>query len=106
VRGRGRGKPDFGFRVEDADPNLQSKIGNRKWVRFSVTDTGPGIPAEEQARLFERFFRGEAARQAGAPGTGLGLAICSEIVKAHGGRITVESQVGVGSTFTVWLPVE
>jgi len=74
------------------------------WVGFSVTDTGRGIPLAEQERLFERFFRGDAARQAKAPGTGLGLAISQELVRAHGGRITVMSQVGKGSTFTVWLP--
>jgi signal transduction histidine kinase len=73
-------------------------------VALSVSDTGPGISAAEQGRLFERFFRGEAARQTGAAGTGLGLAICQEIVQRHGGRITVESEVGKGSTFTVWLP--
>jgi signal transduction histidine kinase len=71
-----------------------------------VSDTGPGISPEEQARLFERFFRGEAGRKSNAPGTGLGLAICQEIVQRHNGRITIESAVGQGSTFTVWLPAE
>jgi signal transduction histidine kinase len=75
------------------------------WVTFSVSDSGPGISAEEQARLFERFSRGEAARLTRTPGTGLGLAICKELVERHGGKITVESEVGQGSTFTVWLPV-
>jgi PAS domain S-box-containing protein len=77
-----------------------------QWVTFSVSDTGPGISPEEQARLFERFFRGEAGRKSNAPGTGLGLAICQEIVQRHNGRITIESAVGQGSTFTVWLPAE
>ncbi len=75
------------------------------WTIFSVSDTGVGILPEDLPRLFERFYRGEAARQTGAGGTGLGLAICQEIVQRHGGRITVESQVGQGSTFMVWLPV-
>ncbi len=74
------------------------------WVGFGVTDTGPGISEEDQARLFERFFRGAAAQQSRAAGTGLGLAICYEIVSLHGGWIAVESQLGKGSTFTVWLP--
>lgn len=75
------------------------------WATFAVEDTGPGISREEQAHLFERFFRGQAARAGNVSGTGLGLAICHEIIKRHQGRITVESQLGQGSTFTVWLPV-
>ena len=75
-----------------------------EWVTFSVSDTGPGIAAEEQTRIFERFYRGEAARQSRASGTGLGLAICQELIQRHEGKITLESQVGQGSTFTVWLP--
>ena len=74
-------------------------------VSFAVADTGPGIAPEEQARLFERFFRGEAARASSAPGTGLGLAICQEIIQRHHGRLTVDSQPGAGSKFTVWLPL-
>ncbi len=74
------------------------------WVGLAVADTGPGISAEEQGRLFERFFRGEAAVQSKAPGSGLGLAICHEIVKLHGGRMTVACRPGLGSTFTAWLP--
>ncbi|HIC90031.1 MAG TPA: GAF domain-containing protein, partial [Anaerolineae bacterium] len=77
----------------------------QRWATVSVSDTGVGIAPEEQERLFERFFRGEAARRTGAAGTGLGLAICKEIVDRHQGRITVESDLGQGSTFTVWLPV-
>ena len=75
-----------------------------EWVTFSVSDTGPGIAAEEQTRIFERFYRGEAARQSRASGTGLGLAICQELIQRHEGKITLESQVVQGSTFTVWLP--
>ena len=76
-----------------------------QWITLSVSDTGPGISPEEQAHLFERFFRGDAARQTNAPGTGLGLAISQELIERHGGQITVESQGGVGSTFTAWLPL-
>ncbi len=75
----------------------------RSWVTISIEDTGAGIPPEELPYIFERFYRGEAARRSGVPGTGLGLAICKEIVDRHGGRITVESEEGKGSTFTVWL---
>jgi signal transduction histidine kinase len=69
-----------------------------------VADTGLGIPTDEIEHLFERFFRGSAGRRMGTPGTGLGLAICKEILTRHGGHITVESQQGAGSTFTVHLP--
>ncbi len=75
----------------------------REWAIVTVRDTGPGISAEDRPRLFERFFRGEAARKAMAPGTGLGLAICKEIVERLGGRITVDSEPGRGAAFSVWL---
>lgn len=75
-----------------------------EWVTIAVHDTGEGIPAEDLPRLFERFYRGDKARVAG--GTGLGLAIANEIIAAHGGRITVQSEMGKGSTFTVHLPVK
>ncbi|MCX6033256.1 MAG: PAS domain S-box protein [Chloroflexi bacterium] len=90
--------------VKNAVPNLQSQISNLQWVTLSISDTGPGISAEEQAQLFERFFRGEAGRRGGVAGTGLGLAICQELVQRHGGKITLASELGHGSTFTVWLP--
>ena len=73
------------------------------WVTLTVRDTGPGIPAEEMPRLFERFYRGEAAQDYTRPGAGLGLAICKAMVEKLGGRITVTSQPGQGATFTVWL---
>ena len=84
---------------------MKADRGECEWIALAVSDTGPGIVADEQARLFERFFRGETGRRSGAAGTGLGLAICQEIMARHGGQITVESQIGQGSTFTIWLPV-
>jgi len=77
----------------------------RLWATVTVTDTGIGIPAEELPHIFERFFRGERPRTMQVSGTGLGLAITKEIVGLHGGHITAESQVDVGTTFTVWLPL-
>ena len=70
-----------------------------------VTDTGIGIPAEEQAQLFQRFFRSSTAQQRAIQGTGLGLSIVSSIVAAHGGRIEVRSAHLEGTTFTVRLPL-
>ncbi len=76
----------------------------RTWATVRVVDTGMGIPEEELPHIFERFFRGEEPRTMQISGTGLGLAIVKEIVELHGGRVTVESKVDAGSTFTVWLP--
>jgi NtrC-family two-component system sensor histidine kinase KinB len=72
-----------------------------KWVRFSVSDTGKGIPGKYLRRIFEQFFR--VPDQGAETGAGLGLAIAKEIVEAHGGTITVESEEGKGSTFTFTL---
>ncbi|KAF0106244.1 MAG: putative two-component hybrid sensor and regulator [Anaerolineaceae bacterium] len=79
----------------------------RQWAGFSVSDTGPGISPEEQKRIFERFFRGNAGRESKTAGTGLGLAIAREIVAKHSGRIEVHSAgiPGQGATFAVWLPI-
>lgn len=71
-------------------------------VRLAVSDEGPGIPAEEQPRVFERFYRGQGA--AGTPGSGVGLAVVAAIVSAHGGRVALESAPGRGTTFEVVLP--
>lgn len=68
-----------------------------------VADTGPGIAPEDLPHIFERFYRGAHAARAG--GTGLGLAIAHWVATVHGGRIDVESEVGKGSTFRVWLPL-
>lgn len=81
------------------------EIDGRTWAMVRVSDTGMGIPEEEMPRVFDRFFRGQAPRDMQISGTGLGLAIVKEIVDLHGGRVTVESQVGEGSTFAVWLPL-
>ena len=70
-------------------------------ARISVRDDGPGIPLDEQAHIFDRFYRGGRAK---APGTGLGLAIAKGLVELHGGRLTVESSPGQGSTFSILMP--
>jgi two-component system OmpR family sensor kinase len=73
-------------------------------VRLSVADQGIGLPSEDQARIFDRFYRSSAARAHAPKGTGLGLSICKWIAEAHHGRIEVQSKVGEGSKFTVILP--
>jgi signal transduction histidine kinase len=75
-------------------------------VGVRVEDSGPGISAEEQKLVFHRFYRGQSGRASGAPGTGLGLSIAQEIVEWHNGRIEIESEMGQGSAFTIWLPLE
>jgi signal transduction histidine kinase len=71
-------------------------------ARLAVSDTGAGIGTDELPHVFERFWRGEGAR--GTAGSGVGLAVVDELVRAHGGRVTVRSEAGRGSTFTVELP--
>ncbi len=74
------------------------------WVTLSVQDNGPGISTEDLPKIFDRFYRADAARQSESGGHGLGLSIARIIVMAHGGRLRVRSKVGVGSTFYVDLP--
>jgi heavy metal sensor kinase len=73
-------------------------------VGVTVTDDGPGIPAEAREHVFDRFYRVDGARGRGVGGSGLGLAICREIAVAHGGRVWVESEEGRGSAFSLALP--
>ncbi|MDI6824429.1 MAG: ATP-binding protein [Bacillota bacterium] len=74
-------------------------------VRVSVRDTGPGIPAEDLPRIWERFYRVEKSRARSHGGAGLGLAIVKQIVEAHGGVVAAESEPGAGSEFSFTLPV-
>lgn len=83
----------------------QRLISGKSLVGFKVADNGPGISVTDMPHLFDRFYRGDAALASGAPGTGLGLAICKEIIDRHNGKIEVESQLGQGTTFSVWLSV-
>ncbi|NDJ74758.1 MAG: PAS domain S-box protein, partial [Chloroflexi bacterium] len=80
---------------------------DQRWVTLQISDNGLGIPLNEQAHIFERFFRGTAGLESGAPGTGLGLSLVQEIVRKHHGRVDVHSNgiPGEGTTFTVWLPL-
>ena len=75
-------------------------------IEFFVRDTGPGIPASDLPRLFERFYRVDKARSRALGGTGLGLAIVKHLSRSQNGEVRVESQVDKGSTFFVSLPVQ
>src|SRR3546814_20108572 len=71
---------------------------------ISITDTGSGIPEEDHQKIFERFYQAGKGHPDKSTGTGIGLAFVSELMDLHGGRITVESSPGQGSTFRLFLP--
>ena len=73
-------------------------------VCIEIGDHGPGIPLEDQAKVFDRFYRVDKARWRESGGTGLGLAIAKWVVQAHGGSITLDSEPNSGSTFRITLP--
>jgi PAS domain S-box-containing protein len=85
--------------VETETPGPAERRG--EWIALSVSDTGPGIPAEKQELLFQEFTRLDSTSPLG---TGLGLAISRRIARLLGGDLTLQSELGVGSTFTLWLP--
>lgn len=91
--------PDGGRITVEARPRESA-------VEIAVSDTGIGIPSKEISRIFERFYRVDRARFREIGGTGLGLSIVKHIVEAHGGKVSVESQIGKGSRFVVSLPTE
>jgi len=80
----------------------ESAVG---YLLVSITDSGGGIAPEDQSKVFDRFYRAERPLIAGLGETGVGLSIVKTLVDAHGGRIWVESEMGVGSTFNYILPV-
>ena len=75
-------------------------------VVVSVADRGPGIPAQDVERVFDKFYRVMGARRKGSMGTGLGLAVSRGLIEAHGGRIWVENREGGGAVFRFTLPVQ
>ncbi|HKG28727.1 MAG TPA: HAMP domain-containing sensor histidine kinase, partial [Thermomicrobiales bacterium] len=80
---------------------------NGRWAEVTIADEGPGIPAQDQPRVFERFWRGDPARgRTAAGGAGLGLSIVDALVRAHGGAVVVNSALGQGTEFTMRLPLD
>jgi signal transduction histidine kinase len=93
-------------RVAPAGTTVIVGAGRRDgWVWVAVRDAGPGIKADEQARVFDRFWRRPNGEQGRDRRTGLGLAIVRQIIEAHGGQVRLFSALGAGSTFVLWLPV-
>jgi len=91
------------YTPEEGIVTISLHSGNR-WAQVAVTDTGVGIDPKDQPHIFSRFYRVDKARSRTSGGTGLGLPIVKYIVEAHGGRISLESEEGKGSAFTLWLP--
>lgn len=94
--------------IRYSPPNTTVGVGLRQrdgYAQISVTDQGPGISAEEQERVFERFYRVDGARSRQTGGTGLGLSIVKHVLANHGGEVSLWSQPGQGSTFTLRLPI-
>ncbi len=90
---------------ENKDVGLTiEKVGNEAVI--TVTDRGVGIAAEEQKRIFDQYYRAETDENRHIPGTGLGLTLVDHIAKAHAGYVTVESELGTGSKFSIHLPLE
>ena len=92
------------FNREDGSVTVRARAADDEW-RIEVIDTGIGIPVDEQAGLFERFFRASNTKEARMNGTGLGLVVCQVITELHGGTISLHSAEGEGTTVTVRLPV-
>jgi heavy metal sensor kinase len=93
-------------RLAPVDSRIRLAVGSERdlaWI--AVSDEGPGIAPEHQPKVFDRFWRADKARSRADGGTGLGLSIVRQIAQTHGGDVQLQSRVGVGSTFTIWLPV-
>jgi heavy metal sensor kinase len=91
------------FTPEGGEVNVAVSMKDRS-VRLDIRDTGIGIPSEALPHVFERFFRAEPSRSKEFEGAGLGLALVKWVVENHHGRVGVESEIGKGSCFTIWLP--
>ncbi len=93
------------IRVSAAGTSIRVSAGRHEaWVWMAVEDQGPGIPATDHERVFQRFYRGDATAGAGAGRSGLGLTIVRQIAEAHGGEVRLVSEEGRGAAFALWVP--
>ena len=90
---------------QDGQVTVLAEVMDTRAARVTVADTGSGIPAEDLAQVFERFYRADPSRTRSTGGAGLGLTIAKQLVEAHGGTIRVESEPGNGSRFIFELPL-
>jgi two-component system OmpR family sensor kinase len=87
-------------------PVAVSIESNDDGTSISISDSGPGLSQEDQTRIFERFYRADPSRnRAKEEGSGLGLSIVASVMQAHGGKVSVDSKLGEGATFTVFFPL-
>lgn len=93
------------YTLDGGTIDLTAQSGANEQLAIALKDTGIGIPKKDLTRIFDRFYRVDKARSRNMGGTGLGLSIAREIVRAHGGLITLESEMNVGTTVTVILPI-
>jgi signal transduction histidine kinase len=97
---------DNAIRYTPGDGNVQVRVlHSDDHVVLEVEDTGAGIPLNAQSRVFERFFRVDQDRSRASGGTGLGLSIVKHVAELHGGHVSLHSELGEGSTFTVQIPL-
>ncbi len=95
----------FKFTPEGGHVAIEVAEPEAGWATVAVRDSGPGIAEDQVPHLFERFYQGDASQSAPQPGTGIGLSLARELTVLHGGRLEVESDLGFGSTFTIWMRV-
>jgi two-component system sensor histidine kinase VicK len=94
------------YTADEGSIQIVAQPLNREFLEISVQDTGVGIPKKDLDRIFERFYRVDKARSRNMGGTGLGLSIAREIIKAHGGTITLDSEYGQGTRVSFTLPIQ
>ena len=93
-------------RIKRVNDVINHRVGPKDCVRIDISDTGVGIPEEDLGKLFNKFYQAKNVPLVNEKGSGLGLALVKHVSEAHGGKVSVQSAVGAGSTFTVLLPLK